>query len=220
LPRTPEESRTLFDRWAHTYDLDLSGSDGPGAGPLAGYRTSLQAAAQRVPVISGTAVLDVGIGTGALAALLAERGAVVSGVDPSAEMLAVCRQRHPAFTVKVGDFNSIPFAADSFDAVVSSFAFHEVPPAHRPSACAELARVLTPGGALCLLDIMFASPASRAEAREAIGEYWDDEEDYPLVGDLDTMLHAAGLGATSWWQTAPFHWMVLAQKPGGAWERA
>ncbi|WP_374711327.1 class I SAM-dependent methyltransferase, partial [Symbiobacterium terraclitae] len=211
MPRTPEESRALFDHWARTYDLSLAGSDGPKAGPLAGYRASLLAAADRVPVAPGAAVLDVGIGTGALAEVLAARGAALFGVDPSAEMLAVCGERHPAFTLEVGDFNQIPFAAARFDAVVSSFAFHEVPPAGRAAACAELARVLRPGGTLCLLDVMFASPASREEARAAIGEYWDDEEDYPLVGDLDALLYAAGLGATSWWQTAPFHWMVLAR---------
>lgn len=155
------------------------------------------------------------MGTSALAARLAERGAVISGVDPSAEMLAVCRERHPAFTLEVGDFNAIPFAGGSFEVVVSSFAFHEVPPPRRPAACVELARVLRPGGTLCLLDVMFASPASRGEARTAMGPYWDDDEEYCLVGDLDTLLHGAGLGATSWWQTAPFHWLVVARKPGG-----
>mgnify|MGYP003899717589 CR=1 FL=1 len=47
------------------------------------------------------AVLDVGIGTGALAGPLAEQGAVIFGVDPSAEMLAVCRERYPTFTLQV-----------------------------------------------------------------------------------------------------------------------
>jgi len=61
---------------------------------------------------------------------------------------------------------------------------------------------------------MFASPASREEARAAMGTYWDDDEEYSLVGDLDALLYGAELCATSWWQTAPFHWLVLARKPG------
>jgi len=212
MPRRPEESRALFDRWARSYDLSLSGTDGPAAGPLAGYAETLRIAAEHVPVAPGMAVLDVGIGTAAFPSRLSERGARIAGVDPSPAMLAACREKHPDFTLREGDFNAIPFEAGAFDVVVSSFAFHEVPPPDRAAACAELARVLKPGAALCLVDIMFASPASLAAAREAIGTYWDDEEDYPLVGDLDGLLHAAGFGGTLWRQTAPCHWMVLARK--------
>lgn len=59
---------------------------------------------------------------------------------------------------------------------------------------------------------VFASSASREESRKTLGPYWDEEEDYPLVGDLDAMLHDAALGATFWRHTAPCHWMVLAEK--------
>ena len=40
-------------------------------------------------------MLDVGTGTGRAAIALARRGAVVTGVDASEEMLAVARQRAP-----------------------------------------------------------------------------------------------------------------------------
>ncbi|WP_043713861.1 class I SAM-dependent methyltransferase [Symbiobacterium thermophilum] len=213
MPRTPEEGRALFDRWARTYDLDLAGQDGPKAGPLVGYAETLRIAAEQVPVAPGMSVLDVGIGTGAFAARFRGRGVRVSGVDPSPAMLDACRGKHPGFTLRVGDFNAIPFDSGEFDMVISSFAFHEVPPGGRLAACRELARVLKPGGALCLVDILFASPAALAAAREAIGERWDDEEDYPLVGDLDQLLHEAGIGGSRWRQTAPCHWMVLARKP-------
>jgi ubiquinone/menaquinone biosynthesis C-methylase UbiE len=206
--RSPDESRRLFDRWASTYDDDLQHP----SGPLEGYEVSLAEAIMLVPLTPGVAVLDIGIGTGAFAAGLATRGARIWGLDPSPEMLARCRVLHPDFELAPGSFVAIPHGDGRFDTVVASFAFHEVPPAERAAACANVARVLRPGGVVCLLDIMFASAASGGEARTLIGRLWDDEEEYPLVGDLDALLRGAGLRYTRWRQTAPCHWAVLARR--------
>jgi len=46
-------------------------------------------------VHSGTRVLDVATGPGVIAAAAAERGAIVTGLDFSAAMLAEARRRHP-----------------------------------------------------------------------------------------------------------------------------
>ncbi len=189
MPRSPEESRALFDRWAATYADDLRR---PGD-PLEGYAESLAEAAALLPLAAGARVLDV-------------------GVDPSERMLEACRLAHPGFALSRGSFAPIPHDAGRFDATVSSFAFHEVPPAARPDACAEIARVTRPGGAICLLDIIFASPAAVTEARRLIGPAWDADEDYPLVGDLDGQLRAAGFVATRWRQTTPCHWIVVGQR--------
>ncbi|MDP9373725.1 MAG: methyltransferase domain-containing protein [Chloroflexota bacterium] len=208
MPRSPEESRALFDRWATTYADDLRR---PG-GPLEGYAESLEEAAGLLPIVAGARVLDVGVGTGAFGATLAARGARIWGVDPSERMLEQCRLAHPEFALSLGSFAPIPHDTGQFDATVSSFAFHEVPPAARPDACAEIARVTQPGGAVCLLDIMFASRGAVAEARRLIGPAWDDDEDYPLVGDLDGQLRVAGFVATRWRQTAPCHWAVVGRR--------
>ncbi|HVA88608.1 MAG TPA: class I SAM-dependent methyltransferase [Chloroflexota bacterium] len=208
VPRSPEETRHLFDRWASTYDEDLRQP----SGPLDGYVQSLDVAVTLLPLAPNAAVLDIGIGTGAFAAMLATRGARIWGLDPSPEMLARCRALHPAFSLAVGSFSDIPHPDEWFDATAASFAFHEVPPGNRPAACAEVVRTLKPGGILCLLDIMFASSAAAAEARTRLGRYWDDQEEYPLVGDLDALLRDAGLRYTRWQQTAPCHWVVLARR--------
>lgn len=212
MPRTPEETRALFDRWASTYDIDLINGTGHAMGPLSGYQESLHEAASLVPRAEGLKILDVGIGTGAFASLLAEGGAEIFGVDPSDNMVAACHERHPGFTVQAGTFTQLPFDESSFAAVISSFVFHEVPLEQRKGACAELARVVKPGGWICLLDIMFASTGSRNGARSAIGAYWDDQEDYPLVAELDQMLRDTGFVNTWWRQTAPCHWAVLARR--------
>src|SRR2546430_6312269 len=55
----------------------------------------------------GLQVLDLGAGTGKLAAVAAELGHHVIAVDPSPEMLEVCRRR-PGIDTMVGAAESIP----------------------------------------------------------------------------------------------------------------
>lgn len=52
-------------------------------------------------------------------------------------MLVKCRSANPSFTLAAGSFTALPSPNRHFDAVISSFAFHEVAPAQRPAACAE-----------------------------------------------------------------------------------
>jgi ubiquinone/menaquinone biosynthesis C-methylase UbiE len=210
MPRSAAESRTLFDNWAASYDASVRR---PG-GPLEGYEGSLAEAAAMLPVAAGTRVLDIGIGTGGFSGLLAERGARVAGVDISAQMLEQCRAAHPDFELSPGSFLPIPHPDGGFDAVVASFAFHEVAPSDRPAACREMARVLKPGGWVCLLDVIFASAAAEAESARIHGRFWDPTEDYPRVGDLDEALRGAGFTGLYWRQTGPMHWAVLGRREG------
>jgi SAM-dependent methyltransferase len=66
------------------------------------------------PLGPGARVLDVGCGTGWLAARLAQRGWRVTGLDPSAAMLERAAARLP---VVRGDGLRLPFADGAFDAV-------------------------------------------------------------------------------------------------------
>jgi SAM-dependent methyltransferase len=95
-------------------------------------------------VHSGTRVLDVATGPGVIAAAAAERGAIVTGLDFSAAMLAEARRRHPTLAFSEGDAEGLPFGDRSFDAVVMNFGMLHVP---RPDAAiAEAHRVLRAGG--------------------------------------------------------------------------
>jgi ubiquinone/menaquinone biosynthesis C-methylase UbiE len=94
--------------------------------------------------LRGRRVLDVGCGTGRLAAALAERGAKVWGVEPSAEMLAQARTAvGPGVGLKQGSAEELPFKDGWFDRAVLRLVVHLV---DRPRAFAELRRVLAPGG--------------------------------------------------------------------------
>lgn len=72
--------------------------------------------------LPGRTVLDVGTGTGRAALALAARGALVTGVDASAEMLAVAERRAAAAGLTVrfvrGDAHGLDVADRSFDVVV------------------------------------------------------------------------------------------------------
>jgi SAM-dependent methyltransferase len=92
-------------------------------------------------------VLDLGAGTGKLAAVAAALGHDVVAVDPSEEMLSVCRRR-PGIDTMVGAAESIPLAHASVDAVLVGQAFHWFDHAR---ALPEIARVLRPNGVLGLL---------------------------------------------------------------------
>jgi len=96
----------------------------------------------------GTRLLDAGCGTGLVAVLAKFRGAEVSGLDASAALLAVARERLPAADWRDGDLEAIPFADGSFDAVTAiNSVFYA---ADMAAAMRELARVVRRGGRIVI----------------------------------------------------------------------
>lgn len=99
-------------------------------------------------------VLDLGAGTGKLTRSLVARGLDVVAVEPTAGMREQFAEVLPDVELLDGTAEALPFpdAADApdtgFDAVLLAQAWHWVDPA---TAAPEIARVLRPGGRLCLL---------------------------------------------------------------------
>jgi len=107
----------------------------------------------RLSLRSTDRLLDVGCGTGALLERLSRShpAALLSGVDPVLEMLAVARRRLPAgVALREAWAEQLPFESAEFDAVVSCNAFHYI--RHPQAALLEMIRVLRPGGQLVLTD--------------------------------------------------------------------
>jgi SAM-dependent methyltransferase len=113
--------------------------------------SALNHAVRRLDPKAGEKILDVATGTGWTSRLLAERGAIVTGADIAAELLAAARMKAPrtlALDYQIGDAEALPFADGSFDAVTSTFGAMF---ASRPEAAAgEMARVVRKGGRIAL----------------------------------------------------------------------
>ncbi len=91
----------------------------------------------------GERVLDLGCGDGALTAEIAARGAMVVGVDGSADMVAAARAR--GIDARLMDGQDLRFEAE-FDAVFSNAALHWMRKAD--AVLAGVRRALQPGGRL------------------------------------------------------------------------
>lgn len=99
----------------------------------------------------GMKVLDLGCGSGALTAGLAEKldevnGSIV-GVDASAEMLALAQEHYPEMDLRQADARFLAFDGE-FDAVFSNAVFHWIDEGEQHLLLRGVSRALKPGGQL------------------------------------------------------------------------
>lgn len=108
---------------------------------------------------AGMKVLDVGVGTGLVAAqacLLTGDPALVTGLDPSPGMLAASRLPATLLLIE-GRAESLPFPDNHFDFLSMGYALRHI--SDLGVAFEEFQRVLKPGGRLCILEITQAKSA-------------------------------------------------------------
>ena len=198
---TDQEAR--YDRIAEGYARWWSPVHRPGTlGLLGEVAPAVEAGATRI--------LDVGCGTGALAAAVVSRwpGVTVTGVDVSQGMLAVAdrelgelpgaARRRVRLAAATAD--RLPFADGEFDIAVSSFVLQLVPSRHR--ALREARRVLVPAGTLAFATWLaggsFPADAAYDEALAAAGIERRDPDagnDPTSPGAAAAVLRRAGFAA-------------------------
>ncbi|MBU0515019.1 MAG: class I SAM-dependent methyltransferase [Proteobacteria bacterium] len=119
-------------------------------------------------ILAGGHVLEIGCGTGELAAMMIQRGATVDGFDLSPAMLAVAGKRIEDEGLG-GRFSVRPLGVDgmdrlpdrAYDAVVATLVLSELSDDERRFAIKHAARVLKPGGRLVVADEVAARSMSR-----------------------------------------------------------
>ncbi len=106
--------------------------------------------------IAGRNILDVGAGTGRLAVELARRGAIVTALDISGEMLKVLARKSKYVRLAVGEAEDLSFPAGAFDWVLAVFLItHLKNPARFFD---EAYRALKDGGRLLVTNINQKEP--------------------------------------------------------------
>lgn len=97
--------------------------------------------------------LDVGCGTGVLAARLAAAGLDMTGCDPSQGMLDIMREQTPGVEAVHAGGQELPFPDGAFDLVYCVAVMHHVAePAAVRATLGEMVRVCRPGGRVVIWD--------------------------------------------------------------------
>ena len=138
----------MFSRIAPRYDLMNSLMT---VGQDVAWRREVIRRARLDP---GSLLLDLGAGTGDLAAAAMQQcpSCQVVAADFTLPMMMVGQQRYPSPSLdwSAADAGRLPFTDGTFDAAVSGFLLRNVPDVAR--ALAEQHRVLKPGGRIVVLD--------------------------------------------------------------------
>ena len=149
-------------------------------------------------IAPGEQVLEVGCGTGEIAMRAKARTGPtgsVAGIDTSAEMITVAREKAARGNLdidyRVAGVEALPFADATFDVVLSSLMMHHLPEDLKARALAEIRWVLKPGGRLLIVD--FTEPTSRLDRLQPV---WLVHRRLPSdVRDLPGLLEAAGFAS-------------------------
>ena len=152
VPRTKEEAKQAYDRISKSYDYTLG---------LLGRKYS-EMALERLSVVEGETVLEIGFGTGHCLNLIAKLigpGGKVYGIDISPEMIEKTKKRLEKGGLAnraelcCGDATCLPFNESAFDAVFTSFTLEVFDTPEIPRALAQIKKVLKPGGRLGIVDM-------------------------------------------------------------------
>jgi SAM-dependent methyltransferase len=107
----------------------------------------------------GHRTIDIGCGEGRLTRCLKELGHNVIGIDTSPSLIAAARELDPSVDIRLADAAALPFDDASADLAIAFMSLHDIDA--MPAAVPEVARVLEPGGRLCVAIVHPINSAAR-----------------------------------------------------------
>lgn len=133
--------------------------------------------------VKGLEVCDVGCGEGRICRMLADRGASVTGIEPTRVLIEEAHRRHPEGRYIEAGGEAIPLAGESFDLVICYLVLIDIEDFR--SAIREMARILKKGGHLLIANLnSFCTTRSNAWVRDEFG--------HPLHVAVDHYLEERG----------------------------
>jgi putative AdoMet-dependent methyltransferase len=191
-------SKELYNTWAANYDQLLVAGTVPIS--FEGYDDVLTETVARAQVVPGMSVLDLGTGTGNLAARFMTMGCDVWGMDFSENMLAKAQEKLPSLHLILGDLRDKTWPQSltrRFDRIVSAYVWHDFDLAYKMGLLKRLSEQhLTSQGRVVIADIAYPDQATRTQAGAYWGRLWNEAEHYWAADETITACTAIGLGCT------------------------
>jgi ubiquinone/menaquinone biosynthesis C-methylase UbiE len=211
--RSRHVDRFNHDTEAAGYDADVADESNP---VRDGYAATLDWVIAQSAAKPSDVVLDLGTGTGNLAARLGPVARLVC-VDVSNRMLDVARRKLPAASeYVVADLLEFGDRAPACDVVMSTYAMHHLIAEEKAVVLEALFGAMRPGGRLAVGDLMVAdagmvSGLRRRLSHPDVEELFDDEFPW-FVDRAGRDLEGIGFTAVRAQQTGVLSWGLAARK--------
>ena len=190
--------KELFNVWAANYDQQLATGNAPIS--FEGYEDVLAETVVQAEVAPGMSVLDLGTGTGNLAARFVTAGCDVWGMDFSENMLAKAQEKLPSPRLILADLRDTTWPQSltrRFDRIVSAYVWHDFNLAYKMGLLKRLTeQYLASQGRVVIADIAYPDQTARMQARAYWGRLWSEAEHYWAADETIADCKAIGLSCT------------------------
>jgi putative AdoMet-dependent methyltransferase len=190
--------KELFNAWAANYDQLLdSGNDSIS---FEGYEEILAETTALAQAVPGMCVLDLGSGTGNLAAHFVSAGCEVWGMDFSEGMQAKAREKLPGLHPILADLRDEVWPESltrRYDRIVSAYVWNDFDLVTKMGLLVRLSRdYLSVQGRMIIADIAYPDQAARTQAQAYWGSLWSEAEHYWAGDETIAACKAIGLACS------------------------
>lgn len=176
-----------FDKWASSYDESVSKNENENRYPFAAYTEVMEEVNRQLIELSGSEILDMGIGTGKNTSKLYKKGYSITGVDFSSEMLKLAKEKMPDIKTIKHDFkDELPkeITSNKYDSILFTYSIHHLNDDEKSCLLNNLYPLLKKEGKIIIGDVMTQTESEMIMAQERDNEIWDFDEHYIIVEKL------------------------------------